>query len=444
MSATSRNRLIVLDPALGPNGGHHVALRDRVYRSLVAGEFPGAVDFYGNRKLSGDLGDRIKPDNFRIFPFFCTEFYHFYTEKASLAAANHYIAVLGDEYLAALLRIIDEFSPIKELENSEIDKESEFERLLIFYPAMQWEHLMALHYALREIDGTTSGPRLEHRVCLMYNPGRDYSGEVINTSEWLSYKLACKPLLVYENVRLYASDYELANHFGRLLELNEPLPLHPQYLAEMNKVEFKPLAKSYGQRIGLYFGDAKIEKGFARLPGLIKKMLPSIGNADQIIVQYVSSGNCPRILAAEKKMKEMSAKESRIKLIPKYLSLERLQSTLTSLDVFVFSYDLEHYRNKSSGFLWMLVDKPCVLVFLGESWLSREASRLGLASHVCSVQEFSKLIRDSLKGGERLSKNQDKPREKFGDLVAQNYKNDLYRSFFDWLYSESELAPVEV
>lgn len=438
MNTLAGNRLVVLDPGLGPEGGHHVALLERVYDAMATGEYAGLVDFYCSRQLSGNLKRRYASELVRITPFFDADFYRYYAKIPCIAEVNGYIAALGLEYLSVFKRVFAEYSATDEVTNSTTTWRREDEKLLVFYPAMQWMHLMALHFALRRIGDMASGLRVEHRLCLMYNPGRDFEGRVASTSEWLSYKLACKSLAAFDDVKLYASDYELADHYMHLLELDAPLPMHPQYLAQRGTQKGRQQADKQGKTIGLYLGDAKIEKGFALLPDLVERLLPTIGKNDQIVIQYVSQGNCPKVRSAEEQIRTICERESRLKLSSTYLPAKELQTILSSLDVFVFTYDAMHYRNKSSGFLWLLADKGCALIFLGESWLSREARRLRMVAYVCAVHELQDVVRNMLSGIGRTASSRLEEPESSGGPAEIDYWEQLSYPLFAWLFSGSQ------
>ncbi|WP_406827622.1 hypothetical protein [Microbulbifer sp. ARAS458-1] len=427
--------MIVLDPALGPEGGHHVALLERVHSALESGECSSPVEFYSSRKIRKSL-ERFATDQIRITPFFDTNFYRYSATLPNIAEANGFIAALGKEYLAALKRVFTESVLIDEADPTAPQRAHRNGKLIIFYPAMQWVHLMAVQFALRLIGSAVSGHQVEHRVCLMYNPGRNHTGEVMNVAEWLSYKMACKSIAAYASVKLYASDYELAEHFGRLLELDSPLPLHPQYLAEMGDLAAPPAVQKSGKKIGIYFGDAKSDKGFNRLPELLEQVIPTIGADDQVVIQYTSQGNCPRVLAAEEKIRKFAQGEPRLSVISRYLPAEEIQAILFSLDVFVFTYDVHHYQNKSSGFLWLLADKSCQLIFLGESWLSREATRLRLNVCVCAFNQLSEVLQGLFVEGRLAYSEGSKNSSSAYGGVESEYRERLFAPFFQWLCSD--------
>ncbi|WP_346839844.1 hypothetical protein [Microbulbifer sp. SAOS-129_SWC] len=380
---------------------------------------------------------RSGADNVQTIPFFSTEFYRYYAETPGLAAANHYIATLAKEYLLALEHVIKDHLPASEAVGKGHHERIKTKQLLIFYPAMQWVHLMALNLAMQQVSNTGPNLKVEHRLCLMYNPGRDYSGEVINATEWLSYKLACKSLAEFANVKMFASDQELADHYGHLLELDKPMRLHPQYLVQLGQPRELQKVDKQGQSIGLYFGDAKVEKGFTQLPDLIERLIPAIGENDKIVIQYVSQGNCRSVLAAEEQIQDIAEREPRLRVTPSYLSSEQMQTILSSLDLFVFTYDAMHYRNKSSGFLWMLADKACKLIFLGESWLVREAKRLGMNAYLCGVRDLPDFLHCLLAEANQENIERSEAIPLTVDAPVRDYRKRLNSSFFDWLLSDA-------
>nr|WP_010130610.1 hypothetical protein [Microbulbifer agarilyticus] len=436
MEVVTENRVIVFDPALGPEGGHHVALMERIHGAHCSGEYTGAVDYYCSDEIAISLEKKFTSDRIRITRHFRSSFYRYHAASPGIAEANGFIAALGKEYLSALKSVFSKILLTDGIASTKSQELQENRKLVVFYPAMQWVHLMALHFALRQIGDTASLLNVEHRLCLMYNPGRNHIGELKNLSEWLSYKLACKSLAVFDNVRMYASDHELAEHYGHMLELESPLALHPQYLIPFGQTAKVEESKSSVKTIGLYFGDAKIEKGFNRLPAIIEHLLPIIGPNDKLVVQYVSQRNCPRVVATEKAIRALSKSESKIKLIVGFLPSEELRAILSSLDLYVFTYDAKHYQDKSSGFLWLLAEEYCKLILLGESWLSREAERLRLNARVCELLELPNVLSSLLLESPLESKKEQKSLGFKKEQADLGYRERLLYPFFQWLDSE--------
>ena len=172
--------------------------------------------------------------------------------------------------------------------------------------------------------------------------------------------------------------------------------------------------KSHTSKILLFTGDAKENKGFLSLPEIAKSMLEQLticgtmatGNDKaqnawtkvrcqggiEIIVQYTITNDSPELALVDKQLQQLAESDSRLVIIKGFLSHQKLIELFNSTRWIIFNYDEEVYKMQSSGVLWMAAFFDLRVLFLTQTWLSREAQRLDVDSYQVSQNEIIERI----------------------------------------------------
>lgn len=413
--------LVIADPGLETASGHHAGIATYL-ASKQCDDIP--LMFFGNKAIAPSLYHRLISSGCELFRHFTTSHYLYYgtndphSKTRSSADLHSYISLLCKEYSAIFVQLA---------------ARNNAERFVLCYHTLHWEHAGALALALRRCH--ISPGYLRHIALLMFNPAIDYRGEITDAKQCLNFRMSINALHNCSNAEIFVSDTELARGYQQLLDLPQPLHLHPCFLADWHKLSRPslPLSSSTGpSRITLYLGDAKPEKGFHKLPALLKGLLPRIDEQTELLIQYTFNDEDPCISSTVYNLQALALKDDRLTLHCGFWSNHELHDELRQTDLMIFTYDGDAYRDKNSGLLWLLGWYRCPLLFLEPSWLTREAGRLGLifsalTKETSSVDKISEQIRILLKksanGYSRSSKNE----------KIEEYRHQIYYDFYEWI-----------
>jgi glycosyltransferase involved in cell wall biosynthesis len=293
-------------------------------------------------------------------PFFA-EFYQIIGKAGGIADHWEWIRALAEQYLRAMTQVLATWP---------------LDAIRVIHHTMSWEHASALSLAMRWLGAR--GDRLHHLIFLMYSPGIDEAGYVFDADRRLNYRLAFHSLDTLPNVRLYASCEEYAHAYATLLGRPAPLPIHPCFIGDWRSPpRRKPGAVRGHERVLLYVGEIKQEKGFLSLPDVLRRLLESSPPTRRFIVQFLNVRNeaSRKVLNA---MEQISARHANVELHHGFWSDEKLHQELAACDVFHLDYDAVAYANKTSGLLWLAAWYSVPVLVPSSGWLPREARRLGL------------------------------------------------------------------
>ena len=203
-------------------------------------------------------------------------------------------------------------------------------------------------------------------------------------------------------LRLYADTRQLAEQYDALG--GSPrfgvLPI-PHCLDEQSP----PPDRGPGLPLRLvYLGNARSEKGFDLLPGLLaglKKDCFDTGRA-----KLVAQANIPVSLEEAdiaRAVKRLSAYPgSQVELLERELSLEAFQDLLHSADVVLLPYRADLYRRRSSGILVQALAAGKPVVVPQDSWLAAEASQ-GAAVVFGPERSFADAVRHAIENHAELA-----------------------------------------
>lgn len=405
MSADQGKAIWVFDAGMMEAGGHHAALAETLCQAK-ARQNHLTIRVFAHKLLDEQMGKRFVESGIATELSFDSVFYKHFHDGAVLGPAGlqKYIRVLSLEYKQLLERAL---------------KQSNQQRIIVFLPCLNWEHACALGYSINQMQFALSKADIHLVTCAMYSPIDTHQGHETK-SIW--YKMAFKSLVKHQFVSLYCSEQELSKAYGDLLSFEECF-LHPCYLMDwigasvhhIIEQETKVRKKNYL----LYMGDAKVDKGFNRLPELLQQGLAATGPDVEFVIQFTLAWEYPEIMATVNTLINLGKTEPRLNIHRGFWSNQDMVSMIRKIDGAICTYDTNAYQYKSSGLIWMLAffNKP--LVISGSCWLSREAERLNVPLAIngaLDVKCFSQM-------GVATSS------------VNTSYADRLFAPLFDWLLS---------
>lgn len=349
--------LVIVDPALGRTGAHNQGFIEMLVQQGIE---PGRLGIWCNGAMAGDVRDHLAAGGVVVKPMFSVDFYQLAAKGGGVADHWDWIYRLTNEYLATLRQVLDRWPG---------------ESIRLLYHTMSWEHATALSLAIRLFGG--EGGRLHHLVLLMYSPGIDQEGRTFDPDKRLNFRLAFVALDELPNVDLYASCSEYAVAYGTLLKRAEPLPLHPCFLGDWRD---RPDHSQHeaAKRILLYVGEIKQEKGFLALPKVTMRLLETTPDDHRLVIQFVGVRNEAGRHVLQQ-LSELAASHERIELHHGFWPEEQLLRNLSTCSIFRMDYDAAAYAHKTSGLLWLAAWYRLPVVVPENTWLEREARRLGMA-----------------------------------------------------------------
>jgi glycosyltransferase involved in cell wall biosynthesis len=195
----------------------------------------------------------------------------------------------------------------------------------------------------------------------------------------------------------FATDSEgLANEYkGFAKRPIEVLPIpHTQESPPATPPEGIPARVPRRVRL-VFLGDAREEKGFELLPGLIRAVRgdAALAAVEFVVQAYVSSHYHQRMAGAIEEIARQ--KPPQVQLVRSALTPGAYQALLHSADLVLLPYDAVTYRSRTSGpFVEALcANKPVIVP--GDSWMSRQLgdSRAGATFASGSAQDLARAVR---------------------------------------------------
>ncbi|MGY0797591.1 glycosyltransferase [Lysobacter sp. A286] len=353
---------VIVDPALGRTGAHN-----RGFAELLALQGKqagcGALGVWCNASIETSLRDHLETAGLVVKPVFSVEYYQLIHKPGGIADHWTWVQALARQYRDALAGILQAWPD---------------EVIRVIHHTLSWEHASALSIAIRLLGAR--GDRVQHLLLLMYSPGIDQTGRTYDEDRRLNYRLAFHSLDTLPNVNMYAGCSEYAHAYADLLGQVSPLPVHPCFIGDWSvPPDNRPAPREGHERIVLYVGEIKREKGFLALPDTLRRLLQGAPATRRFVVQFVNARNdaSRRVLAA---IEHIAAEHANVELHHGFWSDEQLHQQLASCDVLHLTYDAEAYAHKTSGLLWLAAWYGIPVVVPAQGWLQREARRLGLAS----------------------------------------------------------------
>lgn len=384
--------LIVIDPALGRTGAHNQGFAEL----LVGQDVVRERGICGNRSMDAALRDQLAAACDLVAPVFDLDFYALAGKAGGVAEHWDWIYSLCTAYVAAFERVQARWPgrPVR-----------------LLYHTLSWEHASALALAIRQFGERGAG--FQHVVLLMYSPGVDEAGRTLEPQRHLNFRLAFSGLRAAGNVALYASCGEYAQAYRHLLDLSQPLPLHPCFIGDWRRPRAAPTAAAT-ETVLLYLGEIKQDKGFLELPARLRQELADPGPPRRFVLQFTAVRNAAARAVVDE-LRALAASHPEVEIHEGFWSDAELDARLASASVLRLDYDPAAYTHKTSGLLWLAAWHRLAVTVPAGSWLQREARRLGVAVIAAGQPARSALARV--------------------DRTAQEpgYFDALFTPFWDWL-----------
>lgn len=347
----------IIDPALGRTGAHNQGFAELLVKQGAPAD---RIGIWCSQTISAELRERLGAGGVVVEPAFSVDFYQVIVKEGGVAAHWDWIYQLAGEYLAAMEQALARWPG---------------EAVRLLYHTMSWEHATALSVAIRRLgDG---GRRLQHIVLLMYSPGIDQDRRIVDVRRCLNFRLAFAALSNLPGVDLFASCGEYAVAYAALLRRSSPLPLHPCFLGDW-RTRPDRFRRDLPEKILLYAGEIKQEKGFLSLPRVASGLLDTTPADCRLAIQFVDVRNDAGRHVLEE-LAGLAASNDRIELHHGFWPEERLHEALATCSVFRMDYDAAAYAHKTSGLLWLAAWHRLPVALPAGTWLEREARRLGMA-----------------------------------------------------------------
>lgn len=348
--------LHLADPGLRGTSGHHMAAIECL--SDVFGADRLVCDGY--RDADEDLLRLLAERKVHFRSHFTTYLYDAYNVDWTIADAQPYIHKLAADYG----RLIDDIA-------------GSGEATAVIHHTVDWPHILALASALA---GRKHLPdRAVHFVFLMFDPGVGWHGEVLSNRRYLNYRVALAILSQQSGIRVFTSCLDYYSVYRSAFKLPLEIGLHPCFFFNAPSVREHVLPEPDVKRVVLYMGDAKAEKGFLQLADLAQVFLSQISADSEILVHYNLDGRLAsaQLRRVSEALDMVSRQDKRLKVLKGYMAESSLTALLRVSSYVVFNYNAAAYANKTSGALWLACCIGVPVVVIGDSWLSREAQRIG-------------------------------------------------------------------
>lgn len=411
-------RLAVIDPALGNVAGHHSAFAE-LLRSAPEHGFDTSL--WCHQDFAAEPATQLTEQGIDIHASFSINWYEWSERDPSIRERHLYLAKLVQQLGNALLRIAAQ-GPAT-----------------VLYHSLDWIQALALNICLDQLGERLTA--LQHWVLLMFVPALYQPADNLDSPRMdeLNHSLGFRRLLIRKNVRAYCSCQDHQHRYRALFastaEQPQAFDLFPSFVADWASLTAPedsttlPINRSEGDRAKgtktegnsylVFAGDPRPDKGFVKLPQLIKQLLKQDPFA-QLMVQHspIPTWAAPEVESTARMLAEMSQDNSRLALHSQHWSEIQLHQSIRSVDQVILNYDPVCFANKSSGFLWIAAWYRKTIITHEHTWLWREASHLG-----CPTRSLAQM----------LSSEQRPWQPSSAQNVISTQRERTYAPFFTWL-----------
>jgi glycosyltransferase involved in cell wall biosynthesis len=346
--------LLLLDPNLTSEQGHHLAYDLRIAREAVRrGQ---ATTIMANRAFAGGVVDGV-----RILPFF--------TETCYGAGAAELDPIAGrfDEFRHLNDVLAEDLARLPRADLTAAD--------CVLVPTVSENHLLGYVTWMRSFGALDAPLFVVHLMLpsgLVVADAAD-PGAVVDAQRALYYRLAFRAAREPGGpaIRFFASGRQHAAEFTRLAGYE--VPPHPVPIAP---APGPATVEGPRRRLLLFAGDAKLEKGLALLPELARRLCAA--HPDWTFVVHAN----PEIAwgparEALQEIARIAARLANLELGLGRLEEAQYQALLEGVDAMLFTYDPAHYGRKSSGVLWEAISLGRPVIVPADTWLEAEARAWG-------------------------------------------------------------------
>lgn len=153
----------------------------------------------------------------------------------------------------------------------------------------------------------------------------------------------------------------------------------------------------------LYLGDARIEKGYQHLPGIVRALWRDIletGQAYFVLHSYFATHKTdPALTAVAMARRELqSYPADKVRLITEPLSPGKYWALLEVSDLVILPYDPQRYAARSSGVLVEALAAGKPVLVPARTWMSRQVENAGPVGRVYyDIAEVPDILREMIK-----------------------------------------------
>ena len=408
ISTENIDKVVILDPGLREFGGHHLGIIEGLQCSPVIKENKLSITVYASRDCSAGILNRFSKSNIEIIPNFETDFYLNFYSQAKLSTFNAYVHYLAKEYFQV-------FCLYRE------------RPVTFFYHTLNWEHASALSLAINLMQKQYDVDH-KHLVCLMFNPRYSLGQEKGLPDRYFKFNTGFKALSKMPKVKLFSAEQELTQNYRAML--GNIINLHPCGLISHQHRQDIAVYKKEHCSILLYLGDAKENKGFLKLPDLVKKLTETIFTADvKFIIQYTITNSRSDLAGVDRILKQWSVKDKRIEIQDCFLTDQEMHNLWLCTTHTVFNYNEIAYGEQSSGVLWQAAAYKINIYLMTHSWLNREAERLGCTySYVKTVDQLQTHLQNSIANFRQ--------KQEYSVDKKNEYRDSLFSDLALWLHKQ--------
>jgi|TARA_B110000240_G_C13483275_1_gene446256 hypothetical protein len=414
----SVTQLVVLDPGLREQGGHHPAF---ILALLATDCFTGdnsKLRVFANAEFIPSAVFDSATNNVKYTAFFKTDFYRYFYESTHHPELPHFIRRLTAEYLAAMQQVVEDDCQLRTVKGC---------GSILFCHALGWEHATALANALF-LFKKPSAITLRVVVILMFSPYRKTANDQYDSQLYLRYRVAFKGLAACDGVSFFACDHETSKAYEHVL--SRYIGIIPTPFVSARK--HRPSKPNKDKKIVLYLGDSKATKGFLALPNILEQIIKLGQNEDvSYLIQYSLTNKSEEFLAVDKTLKRFAEVHPNIDVYEVFWSEQQLHETLASCHALVFNYDSSVYMYQSSGVLWLAACYNIKMFFLSSNWLTREAARLKSEYILCDPKKIIECLNELSHG----DINRQTHYANICPLSGADYHAKLFGDFEEWLNS---------
>jgi len=363
-------KLVIVDPAFGISRGHHEGFFQRIVNSLLTKNYQ--LSYAVDKAISKDGIKQLEMHNIVCNQVFDIDFYEIYNSNVfQIDEISFRIRQLAKQFISLFL--------IYKNDN-----------VVFLYHTLYWDHALALSLAIQIYENKESYKvhSVKHLLFFMFHPGIDQAGETNNTRDLFYFKMALRGLTKIKSAHLFTSNAEYLVSYNRLTgksgsNYSNSFHLHPNPFSDysrFNEIYLERIAKtSKLSQILLYMGEAKVEKGFTRLPARAEQFLQVCSENEKVIIQFVIDFPInPTLKSVIDQLALLSKKDTRLILHNHFWTEKELQRQLNETSLFVLDYNATQYKNKTSGALWLAAAWHIPVLGYKDCWLAREAKRLGI------------------------------------------------------------------
>jgi hypothetical protein len=141
--------------------------------------------------------------------------------------------------------------------------------------------------------------------------------------------------------------------------------------------------------------------------------------ATRFVIHYTNLSDDPQLAETETQLELLARQDHRVVIEKGFIDDKKINQLIANCRALILNYDSQVYQHKSSGIIWLAAKYNTPLLLNKQSWLEREARRLGLPH--CQLTNKSLVnIGSSIKACGLSG-------------IDNQYKQQLFASFSDWL-----------